>query len=85
VVLGICWFFFFEELSDEWHINAQYSYGYAVPLLGLALLWRRWPERPQAVPGASPRVTLAGIMFLVLLPAIRVVLQANPEWRLLYW
>jgi len=85
LALGICWLFFFQELSGEWRINAQYSYGYAVPLLGLALFWRRWPERPKAVPAASPRVAFAGAIFLVLLPAIRIVLQANPEWRLLFW
>ena len=86
LALGICWFFFFQEISEEWRTNAQYSYGYAVPLLGLALLWRRWPERPEVDPGtfARPLLVVAG-MLLFLLPPIRVVLQANPEWRLLYW
>lgn len=83
--LGLCWFLFFQELSDEWWINPQYSYGYVVPFLGLALFLRRWPERPHA--GAS-RSTLAFLLapsLLLLIPLIRVCLQANPEWRLLYW
>ena len=84
--VGACWLLFFNELRGEWQINAQYNYGYVVPLLGAALLWRRWPERPGAVSGASP--TLAGfvaIVMLALLLPLRVVLQANPEWRLPYW
>ena len=85
LALGICWFFLFVELSEEWQINAQYNYGYVVPLLGLALIWRRWPERPRAVPTPSNWIAYAGAALLVLLPMIRLVLRANPEWRLLYW
>ena len=67
-------------------INAQYNYGYVVPLLGLALLWRRWPGRPSPVPplsGVWPGFLAAGVL-LLLLP-LQVCLEANPEWRLLYW
>ncbi len=81
-----CWALFFNQLSGEWAINAQYSYGYVVPLLGLALLWRRWPERPAPVP--TPTVGLSGVcaagLLLLVLP-FELVLEANPEWRLIYW
>ncbi len=85
LALGVCWLFLFSELSGEWRINAQYNYGYVVPLLGLALIWRRWPERPEASAGRSAWVGFAAIALLFLLLPIRVVLQANPEWRLVYW
>jgi len=85
LALAICWWFFFRELSDEWRINPQYGYGYVVPLLGLALFWRRWPERPPVERASSAWVLLAATPLLLLLPPIRVCLQANPEWRLLYW
>ncbi len=80
-----CWGLFFNELRGEWAINAQYNYGYVVPLLGLALLWRRWPERPAASSrgGLLPGLIGAGLIFLVL--PFQVVFEANPEWRLLYW
>jgi exosortase len=85
MALAACWFLFFVELRGEWATNAQYSYGYVVPLLGAALLWRRWQERPASSPGSA---TLAGFVacgFLCWLLPLRVVLEANPEWRLVYW
>jgi len=84
--LGVCWLLFFNGLRGEWQINAQYNYGYVVPVLGLALLWRRWPTRPSPAPplsGVWPGFLAAGLL-LLLLP-LQVCLEANPEWRLLYW
>ena len=81
----VCWLLFFNELRGEWATNAQYNYGYVVPLLGAALFWRRWPERPVAAPGQSALAGfIAGGLLLLLLP-LRVILEANPEWRLIYW
>ena len=83
--LIVCWLLFFNELRDEWQVNPQYSYGYLVPLLGAGLFWRRWPDRPEAMPGISPLVL--GVIFglLLLLLPLNIFLVANPEWRLLYW
>src|SRR5580658_9664459 len=59
IALAACWLLFFDELCGEWRINAQYSYGYLVPLLTAVLVWLRWPERPAASPGECPgRVAL---------------------------
>ena len=79
------WLLFFNAIRSEWQINPQYSYGYVVPLLCAVLISRRWPERP--VPErASGRIAslVAGLLLLPLLPWW-VILEANPEWRLLYW
>jgi exosortase len=87
--LGACWLLFFDELRDEWQLNPQYGFGYLVPLLTAVLVWRRWPERPP-VPASQPPATgplavaVAAALLLLLLP-LRVTLEANPEWRLLYW
>lgn len=84
--IALSWLVFFDELRAEWQINAQYNYGYVVPLLGLALLWRRWPERPTPV--APARAGLAGLVvagLLVLALPIRMLIEGNPEWRLIYW
>jgi exosortase len=86
MALGACWLLFFDELRGEWEINAQYSYGYVVPLLGAVLVWRRWPERPSASPNRS--LGLMGFCFVVLLLfllPLRLVVEANPEWRMVYW
>jgi exosortase len=86
VTLGFCWVLFFDSLRGEWTINPQYNYGFVVPLLCAALFWRRWRERPLEAPaghGALVEVTAGGLL-LMLLP-LRLILEANPEWRLLYW
>lgn len=85
LALATCWLLLFQEVSAEWRLNPQYSYGYVVPFLALALLLRRWPERPVAVPACSLSVGFIAAVLLAALPAIRICLQANPEWRLLYW
>ncbi|MBC8002283.1 MAG: exosortase/archaeosortase family protein [Opitutaceae bacterium] len=86
IALGACWLLFFNELRGEWQINPQYNFGWVVPMLGIALFWRRWLERPAARPpsSASPVAIVAVSLLLFQLP-LRVVLEANPEWRLLYW
>jgi exosortase len=83
--VSACWLALFYELHGEWDINPQYDYGYVVPLLGAALLWRRWPDRPAAIQGQSGGLVwlAAGLLFLLLPMAL--IRQANPEWRLLYW
>lgn len=85
VALGICWLLFFNELRGEWQVNPQYNYGFVVPLLGAALFWRRWPDRPSAIPGRTGflPVIAAGLLFLEL--PFSMIFEANPEWRLLYW
>jgi len=73
-------------VRGEWELNPQYNYGYVVPLLGLALFWWRWPERPSSLPpgnDAAPAILAASLLFLFL--PLRLILEANPEWRLLYW
>ena len=86
LALGVCWLLFFNELRGEWQINPQYNFGWVVPMLGVALIWRRWPERPVPCPpeSAGPvMIAAVGLLFLQL--PLRLVLEANPEWRLLYW
>ena len=86
LAVGVCWGLFFNELRGEWAVNAQYSYGYVVPLLGLALFWRRWTERPPASPGGAGWLAGAvGAGLLSLVFPFLMILEANPEWRLLYW
>ncbi len=79
------WFLFFDQIHGEWQINPQYNYGYVVPLLGAVLFWRRWPGRPVPNPGSGRLAGLIICGLLVLAFPLRVLFEANPEWRLLYW
>ena len=83
--LATCWLCFFNELRGEWDTNAQYNYGYVVPLLGAMLCWRRWPERPAIRLSTSSLPGVLGFGLLSLLLPLTLIREANPEWRLLYW
>lgn len=81
----VYWLLFFYQICGEWQVNPQYDYGYLVPLLGIVLFWRRWPGRPTPNPGDGRIAKLiAGGLLLMAFP-LRVLFEANPEWRLLYW
>lgn len=84
--IGLLWVDLFFHLSIEWELNPQYGYGYMVPFLGIYLLYSRWEDRPTvAEPPAlsgSIKLTAAILVVLALLP-LRLVFEANPDWRLL--
>lgn len=83
--LLLLWARLLAHVSREWSLNPQYSYGAAVPFLCLYLLYleakeRRYPDSPRfrwfgwvAVAGA------------VAYPPVRLLQEANPEWRFVGW
>ncbi len=90
-VLGVLWLGLCRELSGEWSVNEQYSFGWFVPFFALYLFWLRWQDRPpgQIANRKSQIANLAALAIaiaalLVLLP-VRLFEIANPEWRLLAW
>lgn len=87
VVPAILWLWLFFHLHVEWSLNTQYNYGWAVPFLGLLLFYFRWQRRPPPELGfRRSREVLGGMWFLLaLLFPIRVIEEANPDWRLLSW
>src|ERR1041385_5900617 len=42
------WFVLFRQLSGEWSLNDQYSYGWFVPFFAALLFWLRWEDAPKA-------------------------------------
>src|SRR5438270_7882663 len=48
VFFAALWFGLFRQLSGEWSVNDQYSYGWFVPFFAAFLFWLRWEDRPKA-------------------------------------
>src|SRR4029077_15276031 len=99
--LAALWFVLCKQLSSEWSVNEQYSFGWFVPFFALYLFWLRWQDRP---PPQIPKLVLSdsrmdpksqarnnGFAALIAIPALLLLLPvrvfeiANPEWRLLAW
>lgn len=85
LVAGYAWILLLWHLSVFWRVLQDYEYGWAVPILVLALLWRRKGYLPSPEPRASA-VAFSGVFLctLLLLP-LRVVLDANLDWRPAVW
>jgi exosortase len=85
-LVGLLWLTLIQHLRTEWSLNAQYSYGWGVPWLALYLFWKRWPDRPAPSPPdtITPTLLAAGFLLALILPA-RLLLESNPDWRLVSW
>jgi exosortase len=95
--LALLWFILLNQLRGAWAADPQYSYGFIVPLLAVGLLLRRWGHerlrtedgprdykttRPQDY-GLGTRLVFVGCALLIL--PLRLILEANPDWRMLNW
>ena len=93
--IGALWFILFRQLSNEWSINEQYSYGWFVPFFALFLFWLRWQDRPdpeirsRRTRAANNRralfASLIAVPALLILLPVRLLEIANPDWRLINW
>jgi exosortase len=93
IALVALWFVLCRQLSGEWSVNEQYSYGWFVPFFALFLFWLRWDDRPEVdhrgqrseIRGRKRIAIGIGIGALLLLLPIRLFEIANPDWRPLGW
>ncbi len=85
VIPGALALWLFHHLHFEWSVNEQYNYGWAVPFLTAFLFYLRWPSRPAAQPQSSVGLSVASCVILALLLPVRLIEEANPDWRLLSW
>ena len=83
---GLLWFELINQLKAEWWLNPQYNYGLIVPFLVAYLLWKRWQSQP---PPTAPTKTILSVLIIIvsatLFLPIRLLAEANPDWRLLSW
>jgi exosortase len=90
-VLWLClgavyWWGLFQRLTVDWSINPQYGYGWSVPALACWLAWRRWADRPRTeFKRWRAMFTLGCLVLLFVLFPVRMIEEANPEWRLVLW
>ncbi len=85
LVLGI-WAELLFKLRIDWSTNVQYEFGPFVPVFIAFLVWQRWKDRPQPEPfSATAIIVAAGALLLLLLLPIRLIQEANPDWRPLNW
>jgi exosortase len=54
ILLAALWLVLWRQLSGEWSVNDQYSYGWFVPFLALFLFWLRWEDAPAARDVSGP-------------------------------
>src|SRR4051794_33772631 len=60
------WFRVIDHLRIEWSLNGQYTYGFAVPFLCAALLYRRWISLPAIERSRlSIECTTSGLVFQI--------------------
>ncbi len=71
------------NLVQYWLHNPLYGYGLWVPVLAAALAWHRGASAGPARKGWLTATVIVG--YLSLLPVLRVVQIANPDWRMIDW
>ena len=75
------WGSLFYCLSKFWFVDEDYQYGWAAPVLLVFMLYRRCKTLPPACPMAGAAPFVAGLCACLMVPT-RVILEANPDWRL---
>src|SRR5712692_4209278 len=86
IFFATLWLILWRQLSGEWSVNDQYSYGWFVPLFAIILFWLRlegWPPGRPPTPTRQSSSLQFGIIAvaLILLFPIRLFEIANPDWR----
>ena len=83
---GLLWLALVARLRFEWDVNPQYGYGWTVPFLAAFVFWRRFTNAPS--PERPLDVLIPAILMIaaaaVLIP-VRLIQEANPDWRILSW
>jgi exosortase len=79
----LAWWLSIRMLLNDWEIDSQYSYGFLVPILCMALFQMRWKDRPAPVPQEAKGAIALLAGFGLGLALLTLFFEANPEWRVL--
>lgn len=83
---AVVWLELIARLRLEWSVNPQYGYGWVVPLLAAYIFWRHSETAPAP---RRPAFRFLPIVVIIggalVLPPIRLIEEANPDWRLMSW
>jgi len=60
IFFAALWLILWRQLSGEWSVNDQYSYGWFVPFFAVVLFWLRWEDAPKAVQLGARSLELGG-------------------------
>src|SRR2546428_6865817 len=94
VFFAALWLILWWQLSGEWSVNDQYSYGWFVPFFAIVLFWLRWEDRPKTREDRGQRtedrkknalaigIAIAGLLLLF---PVRLFEIGNPDSRPLSW
>lgn len=86
LLLVAVWAELIFKLRIDWSTNGQYEFGPFVPPFIAFLLWQRWKDRPDPEsPGSFVAMFAILSILLVMLLPIRLIQEANPDWRPLNW
>ncbi|KAF0094483.1 MAG: hypothetical protein E1N59_1788 [Puniceicoccaceae bacterium 5H] len=83
--LVFLWVHFLALFRVEWTLDAQYSYGFIVPLCAAYLFYLRWPDRPAAEAKPSRGLNLCLIAGAASFIPLAIIRGSNPEWRAALW
>jgi len=73
------WWLSIRMLWTEWEIDPQYSYGFLVPILCVALFLQRWRDRPSSEESVNPLLLgIAALPTLGFLLLVQPFYEANP-------
>ena len=85
-ILILSWGYAVYRLGTLWHSNKDYSFGWFVPLLALALFWERWTTRPARDVSRPAEGTFLVLGTCALVMAMGAVfLEVIPTWRFAGW
>ena len=79
----LAWCLSIRLLWNDWEIDSQYSYGFLVPILCMALFQMRWKDRPDPVLQGEKGSIVLLAAFGCGLALLTLFFEANPEWRVL--
>ncbi len=86
VLAALVWLPTLYRCSIEWSVNAQYYFGWSVPMLAAYLAYERLGQGLPSRPGRWQWVAIMAIVVFALPePAFRLVGEANSDWRLVSW